>query len=212
MGVYRPETRARISPITQTVMPIGNHGVVVSNKDGKEVVFTRTNRGLFDIRYERYFPKSYLYDESFADKKTLDLACGDGQLVEELRYRGHDLVGLDIHLTPYQKSKPYYVLADAFNTGFEDNTFDRILAIQGPLTYLFAHKEMREQLLHEAHRVLRPGGRILISPLPIKSLAELPPLPPGFRRVAWANAEWMMIPAENNMEEHANFWIELEKI
>lgn len=211
-GVYRPEIRARVSSVTQTIKTIGNFAIVISDEMGKEVFFSRTNRGLFDLQFERYFPRTYFSLESFDGKRTLDLACGDGRLVEDLRYAGIDIVGLDIYLTPYQMTKPYYSLADVRKTGFPDQSFDRILTIQGPLTYLFENGEARDGIFKEVHRILRPGGRILISPLPLNSIAELPPLPEGFRLVAWASADWMMIPAENTMEEHANFWIELEKI
>lgn len=211
-GVYHPEIRARVSAVHQIIKTIGNFAVVISDGTGKEVFFSRTNRGLFDLKFERYFPAAYFSLESFEGKKTLDLACGDGQLVEELRYAGVDIVGLDIHLTPYQMTKPYYSLADVRKTGFPDQSFDRILTIQGPLTYLFENAEIRDGIFKEAHRILRPGGRILISPLPLNSIAELPPIPEGFRLIAWPSLDWMMIPAENTMEEHANFWIELERI
>lgn len=106
-----------------------------------------------------------------ADGQTLlDVGCGFGGAIRELNatYSDMDLTGLNIdprqlaaaqaQSTPAGANKIGWVEADACQLPFEDNTFDRVLAIE-----CIFHFECRERFLAEASRVLKPGGYLAVS-------------------------------------------------
>ena len=89
--------------------------------------------------------------------KTLDMACGTGRFLEFANY------GIDIssEMIKVAKSKfPNRKLAveNGENTSFESAFFDTIFSF-----HLFMHldKNTTENILNEAHRILKKGGRLI---------------------------------------------------
>ncbi|MFT7841773.1 methyltransferase domain-containing protein [Saccharothrix sp. BKS2] len=104
-----------------------------------------------------------------AGSSVLDVGCGAGHYIAELRARGAaEVVGVDgsetllaharervggdpgVTLRRHDLEEPLTFLAD--------NSFDAVV-----MALVHHHVEARRQLLSEAHRVLRPGGVLLLS-------------------------------------------------
>ena len=106
-------------------------------------------------------------------EKILDLGCGNGRLFELFSApSGRDLAsggknikytGVDTSVEFIKKAKEkygdYFVVVDAFNLPFPDNSFDSIWAIA-----FFHHipsKHLRLKILKEIKRVLKKDGKII---------------------------------------------------
>ncbi len=132
---------------------------------------------MFDSIVERYEFLNHLFSFNrdrmwrretvkLAFGRVLDIACGSGEMVELLlkNPRVEYVVGLDLswQMLEYARRKrnfprSAYVMGDAENLPFADETFDSI-------TIAFGIRNFPDKLksLREMHRVLRRGGRILI--------------------------------------------------
>lgn len=99
-------------------------------------------------------------------ERVLDLGCGDGTYTSEAGRVGH-AVGLDLS-TPMLRAAAeridtttaHLVQGDAARLPFRDGVFDVVLAV----TLLCFVREPLA-VVHEAHRVLRPGGRLVLAEL-----------------------------------------------
>lgn len=103
-------------------------------------------------------------------QKLLDAGCGFGGTVQHLNaeHSDMDLTGLNIdgrqlaaaeaQTKPANGNKIEWVEADACQLPFEDNSFDRVLAVE-----CIFHFPSRERFLAEAARVLKPGGYLAVS-------------------------------------------------
>jgi ubiquinone/menaquinone biosynthesis C-methylase UbiE len=96
---------------------------------------------------------------------ALDIGCGSGEYIEGLLHRGWNTSGID--LAPemvkvcaerFRSSLVSLKQGDVESLPFDAGTFDLILCI-GVLPYLPSD----EQALREIHRVLRPGGYVVIN-------------------------------------------------
>lgn len=222
-GVYHPGVRAVINDSSVGAQQIGDY-VRVDNRE-TTVYFTRTNRGVFELNDEHYFPSEFLKAENLKDKKILDLACGDGALVEDLRRKGVEIVGLDVHLNDYQKTRPYYIRAEAGRSGLPPSSFDLILTVQGPISYLFeTDVDYVRYILKEANRLLKPGGELWISPLdhdtmnimtygqhPEADFAALNLKASGFSVIDFASVDWMLSSINSTHNEAPHYWLRLRK-
>lgn len=95
-------------------------------------------------------------------KRTLELGCGTGHWVAQLRADGHDAAGIDpsrgMLLKASQKLAPGgLVLACAESLPFADASFDLVYAVNA-----IHHFADGRRALREAHRVLVPGGTVLV--------------------------------------------------
>lgn len=93
---------------------------------------------------------------------VLDVACGTGDMVQELQKRGCLVTGVDLseEMLTIAKSKAptaTYMIADAEHLPFENDCFDAVTCAFGVRN--FGHLE---QGLSEMLRVLKPGGRMVI--------------------------------------------------
>lgn len=111
--------------------------------------------------------------------QLLDLACGHGRIANPLAERGVRVSGLDatpLFLERARKDATMrglevdYVHGDMRSLPWGDGHFDRVLSWFTSFGY-FDDKDNR-RVLHEARRVLRPGGLLLIEN---NNLAELLP-------------------------------------
>ncbi len=112
---------------------------------------------------------------------ALDVGTGPGQLAFYLARKGFQATGIDISAgmvdRARQKARELGLCADfqtgdAENLAFEDNTFD--VVVTRNLVWTLPNPEAAIQ---EWHRVLKPGGRIIISD--------------GY----WRNTTWARLPA-----------------
>ena len=97
--------------------------------------------------------------------KVLDVACGTGDMVEELAKQGCDVTGVDIskEMLAIAKQKVEggkWMVADAEHLSFEDNTFDAVTCAFGVRNFVHL-----EQGLGEMLRVLKPCGTMAIQEL-----------------------------------------------
>ena len=99
--------------------------------------------------------------------RHLDLGCGPGTFIGTLPEGRHDSVGLDIAREQLDYARRTYPGAgrrflpiQGDSIPFEDDSFDVVTMIE-----LIEHltPETGLALLREARRVLRPGGRLLVS-------------------------------------------------
>jgi ubiquinone/menaquinone biosynthesis C-methylase UbiE len=95
--------------------------------------------------------------------KILDAGCGTGEMAEQLIRRGHEVWGLDISepMIRYARERcglSRFQLGDIEHLPFRDNTFDAVVCL-GVLEYL----DTDERVLSELLRVIKPGGRAVIS-------------------------------------------------
>jgi ubiquinone/menaquinone biosynthesis C-methylase UbiE len=101
--------------------------------------------------------------------RVLDWGCGHGQISHLLRERGVDVVAFDyaegsepkvVHLEHYPEIEAH-VSGDPVLLPFPDDHFDTVLSCG-----VLEHVQRPQDSLRELHRVLRPGGRLLIYKLP----------------------------------------------
>lgn len=98
----------------------------------------------------------------------LELGCGYGRVLDRLSAKNPRLFGIDTSLESLQmafESKsnycaPILLAMDAVELGFRDGCFDLVACIQNGIS---AFRVDQEQLIREALRVTRSGGRVLFS-------------------------------------------------
>ncbi len=94
-------------------------------------------------------------------KRILDAGCGAGEFLKACP-RGFEGVGIDINedAVEYLRSKGFEVYhSSATELPFEDNSFDGIHC-----NNVIEHLKMEDvvKMIKEFHRVLKPGGRVII--------------------------------------------------
>jgi SAM-dependent methyltransferase len=131
------------------------------------VIFDRVNtaiRGLCSLNRNREFSllrRCVLQDSHGA---LLDIGSGDGYWTDRFAHDFHPSFGLEPDpqaLRLAQKihaNRAQYVQGFAEALKFDDEQFDCVVSIS-----CFEHFRSAQEALHEAHRVLKPGGRIAIS-------------------------------------------------
>lgn len=89
----------------------------------------------------------------------LDAPCGDGSLAETLRKAGYDAHGVDLKGAGAGLLGAAYHDAD-LNGGlpFGDASFDVVFSIEG-----IEHLEDRHRYVRELHRILKPGGTLILT-------------------------------------------------
>lgn len=103
-------------------------------------------------------------------QRLLDVGCGFGGTIQRInaRHSAMHLTGLNIdprqlaeadaQTRPVNGNDVAWVEADACELPFEDDSFDRLLAVE-----CIFHFPSRERFLAEAARVLKPGGYLAVS-------------------------------------------------
>lgn len=95
----------------------------------------------------------------------LDLDCGFGGVANELARRGHRVIGVDPNVEALSIAKMWdqtesvqYRLANRGNLPFGNQSFDVVTALD-----VFCQVDDCAEALHEATRVLKPGGIFLFN-------------------------------------------------
>jgi ubiquinone/menaquinone biosynthesis C-methylase UbiE len=114
---------------------------------------------------------------SFFPSKTgniLDVACGKGATANYLLkyYKPQDITGINIsekQLATCRAKIPEatFLLMDAAKLEFGDNSFNNILCVEAVF-----HFDTRERFLHEAYRVLKPGGCLALTDILLTKWGE----------------------------------------
>lgn len=96
-------------------------------------------------------------------KRLLDLGCGEGGYCRALAERGADVVGVDgsprlIEIAKERGGKIEYICANANDLKIDEKAFDVVLAAMSLMDV-----EDYEGSVAEIARVLRPGGRLVMS-------------------------------------------------
>jgi ubiquinone/menaquinone biosynthesis C-methylase UbiE len=102
-------------------------------------------------------------------ERVLDCGCGFGGTIANLNDRLHnlDMVGLNIDPRQLEVARSNFqakdgnlanfIEGDACVLPFEDNSFDRVLAVE-----CIFHFPSRQQFFREVQRVLKPGGTLAL--------------------------------------------------
>lgn len=101
-----------------------------------------------------------------AGAKVLDAPCGAGAMVASLQAQGLEAWGADVEPEAQALLGEHFCFADLNKTlPWPDASFHALFSIEG-----IEHLENRFNFLREAHRVLKPGGLLIITTPNIVSL------------------------------------------
>jgi len=109
---------------------------------------------------------SFLFSDIKTGEDVLDLGCGNGRYYEIIKSKGADYTGTDnseklIKLSQEKYKKAKFLVEDACNLSFPDNSFDKIYSIA--VLHRIPSKKFRLQFLTEAKRVLKKEGKLIIT-------------------------------------------------
>jgi ubiquinone/menaquinone biosynthesis C-methylase UbiE len=120
---------------------------------------------VYDCRYDRsdYGPVLQLLLRFVrGSRHLLEVGCGSGYWLQALARQGYGVVGLDpstnmLRIARRKSSQPSLIQACAEAIPCCQTFFDRIFCVNS-----FHHFDDKRGFLTEAHRILRPGGGIMI--------------------------------------------------
>jgi SAM-dependent methyltransferase len=136
-------------------------------RNGEQTEYERTNRrahAIFDspdAELGEFFRSSRDFAKVMGDGPVLDLGCGGGGLVKDLRTLGVQAFGLDLVLDPSCVATQGFVRGDAYTPPFHPGSFQCIVSI-----FSVFHYEPAAAIPHLLDRcldLLAPDGRILIN-------------------------------------------------
>jgi SAM-dependent methyltransferase len=131
---------------------------VAGGYEGWAVTYDGEDNGCFPMRDDVLTPML----DRLTPGRALDAACGTGAVAQQLRERGHDVVGVDLAeemLARARNAVPdaCFVLGDITELPLPDNAVDHVVCSLA-LTHL---RDLRF-FFAEAARVMRPRGHLLL--------------------------------------------------
>ena len=147
----------------------------------KDIIYLQTDRDL--RRILKLLPPKHVDLEFLKDKTVLDAGCGAGSFVLDLRAHDIEAYGLDIKLNDKQRALSFFAEADMTDTKLKDSSFDVIYSIFTIFSDFYEGKDtsLVEKALAEFHRILKPGGRIILFSVNRKSIEKSLKRIPGLR-------------------------------
>jgi len=128
-----------------------------------EAYSAQNETGLFNAHYER--PAMLRLAGDVTGRRILDAGCGSGPLAAALRDAGADVTGLDVSAAMVDLARQrlgeqadLHVADLGAPLPFADDEFDDVVA-----SLVLHYLEDWSDALAELHRVLKPGGRLLVS-------------------------------------------------
>ena len=96
-------------------------------------------------------------------KKVLDVGCGTGRTISDLKKAGANVVGVDPSEEMLKIAKKKFSSVEMFageieNLPFEDESFDVVVTL-----FVIAHLKTLDKAFQEIYRVLKPGGVFIVS-------------------------------------------------
>jgi SAM-dependent methyltransferase len=161
--VSRPEARI------EEVRGYWEHHPLAASSIPHEL-FTRQYFDAYDMLREsnespQFSAELHEYD-SFTGKKVLDVGSGNGYVLSRYAKAGAEVVGVDLTQTAVDLCRRRFELmglegsfdiANAESLPFEDATFDCVCSMG-----VVHHTPDTERAVAEIHRVLKPGGRVIL--------------------------------------------------
>lgn len=118
-------------------------------------------------RVQQYLQEeiNYVLGKVSKNDVILDLGCGYGRIIPQLKQITESVIGVDISLANLIYGLPSIsrcdiLNMDAINLGFRDHMFDLVVCIQNGISAFHVNKR---SLVKETIRVTKPGGKILFS-------------------------------------------------
>jgi len=140
-----------------------DYGAVIRNED----LYIITNRNLSTIK------KSYgemLNIPKLKGKNVLDLGCGNSSVVKELREKSVNAFSIDMaDIIPANKGT--HIMGFADQMPFKNAIFDLVISTWSLFSYV-GKEEIKYNALKEIYRVLKPNGKILITPVDSEKLEQ----------------------------------------
>lgn len=126
--------------------------------------------------------------------KALDIGCGVGQVVAKLQEAGFEAHGVDVSEPNIERAKkfcPRCQLYDGHRLPFADNYFDSAGALN-----VLEHVDEPEAFIPELVRVVKPGGRIVLSSPNFFRVLGFRDYHPHMRGIGQKLANWQRISAK----------------
>lgn len=119
-----------------------------------------------DYKNTKMIIEDYLNEENI---RLLDIGCGDGKYARNFQDHGCIVRGIDKFESQVRRARHLIdaQVADAVSLPFAENSFDLCTMIM--VVHLLNHEE-RVQAFKEAHRVMKPGGLLVIKTCSHKDL------------------------------------------
>jgi SAM-dependent methyltransferase len=139
-------------------------------------------------------------------QRVLDLGCGGGLQSLCLARRGAKVVGLDVCDVKHAEASlsrmkrrldVEFIRAPLQQAGFADNSFDWIFSF-----CVIEHIPEYEEILEICHRILKPGGRLVLS---ADSLAGVPDDVREKHRIEHHVAKYFAVPEMRSLFERIGF-------
>ena len=174
-GALAPETAALRCTVCGRTYPVaGDVPVLVADTDAAHVAHYAADAALFDYfeepgaataHEERRLHERILQALPARPARVLDVGCGRAWVAAAFLPRGVSVVSLDASADNPQRAldrlpAPNHagVAADALALPFADGTFDAVVAAE-----ITEHVPDPARFLAELFRVLRPGGRLVVT-------------------------------------------------
>ncbi|QVV89209.1 methyltransferase domain-containing protein [Methanospirillum sp. J.3.6.1-F.2.7.3] len=121
------------------------------------------------VRHESELARFNLVSHLIQGGHVLEMACGNGDGLSEIINHKLRVVGIDIskngiihartnNINKIKENEINFCLMDCFETAFKDNSFDTVI-----IPEVLEHIRSTRRIIQEAVRVVRHGGRIIIS-------------------------------------------------